>query len=162
MGSRSETLMLYFCASFCCTFRNLESCFSMYCVVAFADASRIFHTAPITIFSNAVNGLFYACDYCQATILFFLLKGGLRSDFIVEVSGRLIVVASLLYIFLVWIWFKRNCSHLFFNKEFSFHRNHWITLLCEWLFFKDYYLQLQDNNNLSGNKLGPTRTINIL
>ena len=75
----------------------------MYCVVAFADASRIFHTAPIMTFGNAVNGLFYACDYCQATILLFLLTGGLSSDFIVEASGRLIVFASLLYIFLVWI-----------------------------------------------------------
>ena len=78
-------------------------------------------------FGNAVNGLFYACDYCQATILLFLLTGGLRSDFIVEASGRLIVFASLVYIFLVWISFKRNCSHLLLNKDFSFHRNYWIT-----------------------------------
>ena len=47
-------------------------------------------------FSNAVNGLFYARDYCQVTILLFLLTGGLSSDFIVEASGRLIVFASLL------------------------------------------------------------------
>ena len=138
---------------------NLESCFSIYCVAAFAHVTRIFHTAPIKTFNHVVYGLFYACDHCIATILLFLLTGGRRSDFIVEASGRLIVFVSLLYIFLLWIWFKRNCSHLFLNKDVSLYRNNWITFN---LLFKDYYLLLQDNNNLSVNKLGPTRTVNQL